>query len=301
MKLWKKSVILFFIFVIYLCLSVSIKPNYEKNYDLLMPMFFASNIQKGIPLYEQQEIYIVNGEMYEIPHHMPLYIYFIAILFFIFGESYIPVKISLVIFIFCDALLIEKILKNYFREQDRNSSLWDFSSIIFLLNPISIIHMVYGMFDCMPLLYLLIAIYLLQITKNESSRKSILYSSIAGLSTGVKLSNLALQQRQLEQQAAQQAAAQALAQRQFEQATLPMTQAQIASLQQQTTAPTGTSDLLNILFPQQMTTPRLQFTPEETSTLESLWETDSSPTAVTNGMTRVPQAPRNPLIGRSFT
>lgn len=123
----------------------------------------------------------------------------------------------------------------------------------------------------------------------------------AGLSTGINLSNLALQQRQLEQQAAQQAAAQALAQRQFEQATLPMTQAQIANLQQQQTAPSAASDILSILFPQQMTTPKLQFTPEETSTLENLWESDSSPTAVTNGMTRVPQAPRNPLIGRSFT
>jgi len=122
----------------------------------------------------------------------------------------------------------------------------------------------------------------------------------AGLSTGVNLSNLALQQRQLEQQAAQQAAAQALAQRQFEQATLPMTQAQIANLQQQATAPTGASDLLSILFPQQMTTPQIQFTPEETSTLENLWETDTSATSITNGMTRVPQAPRNPLIGRSF-
>jgi len=122
----------------------------------------------------------------------------------------------------------------------------------------------------------------------------------AGLSTGVSLSNLALQQRQLEQQAAQQAAAQALAQRQFEQATLPMTQAQIANLQQQATAPTGASDLLSILFPQQMTRPQIQFTPEETTTLENLWETDSSPTAVTNGMTRLPQAPRNPLSKRSF-
>jgi len=122
----------------------------------------------------------------------------------------------------------------------------------------------------------------------------------AGLSTGVNLANLALQQRQLEQQAQQQAAAQALAQRQFEQSTLPYTQAQIANLQQEATAPITSPFSQIYTLPQQMTTPQLQFTPEETSTLESLWETNSSPTAVTNGMTRLPQAPINPLIGRSF-
>ena len=117
-----------------------------------------------------------------------------------------------------------------------------------------------------------------------------------GLSTGVNLANLALQQRQLQQQAAQQAAAQALAERQFTQATLPMTQAQIASLQQQTATPTtGASDLLKILFPQQAPTIPT-FTPEESSTLESLWNTENT----TNGMTMIPQRPVNPLIRRNF-
>ena len=115
-----------------------------------------------------------------------------------------------------------------------------------------------------------------------------------GLSTGVNLANLALQQRQLQQQAAQQAAAQALAERQFIQATLPMTQAQIASLQR-TTTPTNASDFLNFLFPQQAPTIPT-FTPEESSTLESLWNTENT----TNGMTMIPQRPVNPLIRRSF-
>lgn len=117
-----------------------------------------------------------------------------------------------------------------------------------------------------------------------------------GLSTGVNLANLALQQKQLEQQAAQQAAAQALATRQFEQATLPMTQAQIANLQQQQVAPGGNEALFNILFggmPQQQPI----FTPEESQTLENLWESDAN----TNGMSIAPQTPQNPLIKRSFT
>ena len=118
-----------------------------------------------------------------------------------------------------------------------------------------------------------------------------------GLSTGVNLANLALQQKQLEQQAAQQAAQQALATRQFEQATLPMTQAQIANLQQQQVAPGGNEALFNVLFggmPQQQ---QPIFTPEESQTLENLWESDAS----NNGMSIAPQTPQNPLIRRSFT
>ena len=81
----------------------------------------------------------------------------------------------------------------------------------------------------------------------------------------------------------------------LQQATLPMTQAQIANLQQQATAFGGNEALFNLLFgnmPQQQTI----FTPQESQTLENLWESDAN----TSGMSIAPQTPQNPLLTRSY-
>ena len=102
MRFTKKHLLLMLTFVMYLLLSVLIKPDLLYNYDFLIPWYAALYIVRGVPLYEQPEFKIIDGQSIAFPYHLPIYIYFLAALIFVFGETFIAGKISLVIFIFCD-------------------------------------------------------------------------------------------------------------------------------------------------------------------------------------------------------
>ncbi len=185
MRIRKKYLILFLLFVLYVCLSILIKPDLLLNYDFLVPWYAALYITKGFPLYEQPEFKLINGEMIPYPYHLPLYIYFLALLIWVFGETLFAGKISLVIFIFCTAILLENILKNNLGDQVEERKIWDYTSVIFLLNPIVILSTVAGLFDSLPILYFLIAFFFLQKIEKEKLGKGLLYSFLAGLSVGV--------------------------------------------------------------------------------------------------------------------
>lgn len=185
MKISKKIIFLFVAFVVYLLLSILIEPSMHFSYDYLVPWYAALYIVKGIPLYEQPRFKEINGDIIQYPYHLPIYIYFLAVLIFIFGESFIAGKISLVIFIFCDALLLEHILVNAQKADEEKKNILKYTSLIFLLNPIILVPTVTGLFDGLPLLYLLIGIYFLQKVNCEKNRKNLLFSILSGLSVAI--------------------------------------------------------------------------------------------------------------------
>ncbi|MCG3222245.1 MAG: hypothetical protein H7641_12775, partial [Candidatus Heimdallarchaeota archaeon] len=185
MKISKKTIFLILTLVVYLLLSILIEPNLQFSYDYLIPWYAALYIVKGVPLYEQPRFKEINGEIIRYPYHMPVYIYFLAVLIFILGESLIAGKVSLVIFIFCDALLLEHILKNAQKTNEEKNRILEYSSLIFLLNPVIIITTVSGLFDGLPLLYLLIGIFFLQKVNKGNIKKNLIFSLLAGISIGI--------------------------------------------------------------------------------------------------------------------
>lgn len=185
MKLSKKTIALLIAFVIYLLVSILIEPNLQFSYDYLIPWYAALYIVKGVPLYEQPRFKEINGEIIRYPYHLPIYIYFLAVLIFILGESFIAGKISIVIFIFCDALLLEHILKNAQKTNEEKNKIVEYSSLIFLLNPVIIITTVSGLFDGLPLLYLLIGVFFLQKIDKDKNKKNLILSLLSGVSIGI--------------------------------------------------------------------------------------------------------------------
>ncbi|MHA1258868.1 MAG: hypothetical protein ACTSRO_04370 [Candidatus Heimdallarchaeaceae archaeon] len=161
MNIKKKYLVLSISFIIYTSLSILIKPDSLLNYDFLVPWYAALYITKGIPLYNQPEHKIIDGQSVAFPYHLPIYIYFLAVLIWAFGENFIASKVSLIVFIFCDALLLEEIFKENLAEEQKRKKIWDYTSLIFLLNPITLITTVAGLFD-------------------ENSRKNLVYSFIIG-------------------------------------------------------------------------------------------------------------------------
>jgi hypothetical protein len=166
-------------------LSVLIEPDLLYNYDFLIPWYAALYITKGLPLYEQPEFKIINGESIAFPYHLPIYIYFLASLIWVFGESFIAGKISLVIFVFCDALLLEHLIHKKLPEEAKEKIVWKYFSLIILLNPLIIIYTFTGQFDSLPILYFLISYYFFDKIEGETNYKTILYSILSGLSLGV--------------------------------------------------------------------------------------------------------------------
>ena len=184
MKISKKTIFIILTFVLYLLLSILIEPNLRFSYDYLIPWYAALYIVKGVPLYEQPRFKEINGEIIRYPYHLPIYIYFLAFLIFIFGQNFIAGKISLVIFIFCDALLLEHIFKKAQKGKEEKKIL-EYTSLIFLLNPIILITTVAGLFDGLPLLYMLIGVFFLQKIDDEQNRKNLLFSILAGISIAI--------------------------------------------------------------------------------------------------------------------
>ncbi|MHA1667504.1 MAG: hypothetical protein ACTSUR_02505 [Candidatus Heimdallarchaeaceae archaeon] len=180
MNIKKKYLVLSISFIIYTSLSILIKPDSLLNYDFLVPWYAALYITKGIPLYNQPEHKIIDGQSVAFPYHLPIYIYFLAVLIWAFGENFIASKVSLTVFIFCDALLLEEIFKENLAEEQKRKKIWDYTSLIFLLNPITFITTVAGLFDGLPLLFFLIGFYFLQKTIKENSRKNLVNSFIIG-------------------------------------------------------------------------------------------------------------------------
>ncbi|NPD88194.1 MAG: hypothetical protein HGN29_05705 [Asgard group archaeon] len=185
MKINKKIIFLILSFVAYLLLSTLIEPNLRFSYDYLIPWYAALYIVKGVPLYEQPMFKEINGEIIRYPYHLPIYIYFLAVLIFILGESFIAGKISLVIFIFCDALLLEHILKNAQKNNEEKNKILGYSSLIFLLNPVIIITTISGLFDGLPLLYLLTGIFFLQKINEDKNKRNLIFSILSGISIGI--------------------------------------------------------------------------------------------------------------------
>ena len=185
MRLNKKYLLLAITFIFYVLLSVLIEPDLLYNYDYLIPWYAALYITKGVPLYEQPEFKIINGESIAFPYHLPIYIYFLASLIWVFGESFIAGKISLVIFIFCDAFLIEHLIRKKLPEESKEKNIWKYFSLIILLNPLIIVYTFTGQFDSLPILYFLISYYFFDKIEGETNYKTIIYSFLSGLSLGV--------------------------------------------------------------------------------------------------------------------
>ncbi|MHA1198691.1 MAG: hypothetical protein ACTSQF_04990 [Candidatus Heimdallarchaeaceae archaeon] len=185
MRFNKKYLLLAITFIFYVLLSVLIEPDLLYNYDFLIPWYAALYITKGLPLYEQPEFKIINGESIAFPYHLPIYIYFLASLIWVFGESFIAGKISLVIFVFCDALLLEHLIHKKLSEEAKEKKTWKYFSLIILLNPLIIIYTFTGQFDSLPILYFLISYYFFDKIEGETNYKTILYSILSGLSLGV--------------------------------------------------------------------------------------------------------------------
>jgi len=185
MQFNKKYLLLAITFILYVLLSVLIEPDLLYNYDFLIPWYAALYITKGVPLYEQPEFKIINGESIAFPYHLPLYIYFLASLIGVFGESFIAGKISLVIFVFCDAFLIEHLIRKKLSEEAKEKKVWKYFSLIILLNPLIIVYTFTGQFDSLPILYFLISYYFFDKIDGETNYKTIIYSFLSGLSLGV--------------------------------------------------------------------------------------------------------------------
>jgi hypothetical protein len=186
MKITRKYLLLALLFVVYVCMSIFIPSNLRFSYDFLIPWYAALYIVRGVPLYEQPEYKFIEGEMIRYPYHMPIYIYFLAVLIWLFGENLIAGKISLVIFVFCDAILLEKIILNHLETKEKKSRLWSYTSLIFLLNPFILVTTITGLFDSLPFLYLLIGVFLLQkVMKTEKRVGSVVLSFFAGISIGI--------------------------------------------------------------------------------------------------------------------
>ncbi|MHA1621190.1 MAG: hypothetical protein ACTSVO_03535 [Candidatus Heimdallarchaeaceae archaeon] len=181
----KKYFLLAITFAFYVLLSVLIEPDLLYNYDFLIPWYAALYITKGVPLYEQPEFKIINGESIAFPYHLPIYIYFLASLIWVFGESFIAGKISLVVFIFCDALLLEHLVRKKLPEESKEKKVWKYFSLILLLNPLIIIYTFTGQFDSLPILYFLISYYFFDKIEGETNYKTIIFSFLSGLSLGV--------------------------------------------------------------------------------------------------------------------
>lgn len=185
MRFNKKYLLLAITFVFYVLLSVLIEPNLLYNYDYLIPWYAALSIIEGVPLYEQPEFKIINGEEIAFPYHLPIYIYFLASLIWVFGESFIAGKISLVIFIFCDAILIEHLIQKKLPEESKEKNIWKYFSLIILLNPLIIVYTFTGQFDSLPILYFLISYYFFDRVEGETNYKTMIFSFLSGLSLGV--------------------------------------------------------------------------------------------------------------------
>ena len=181
----KKYALLAITFVFYVLLSVLIEPDLLYNYDFLIPWYAALYITKGVPLYEQPEFKIINGESIAFPYHLPIYIYFLASLIWVFGESFIAGKISLVIFIFCDALLLEHLIRKKLSDESNEKKVWKYFSLLILLNPLIIIYTFTGQFDSLPILYFLISYYFFDKIEGETNYKTIIFAFLSGLSLGV--------------------------------------------------------------------------------------------------------------------
>ncbi len=185
MRFNKKYLLLAITFIFYVLLSVLIEPDLLYNYDFLIPWYAALYITRGVPLYEQPEFKIINGESIAFPYHLPIYIYFLASLIWVFGESFIAGKISLVIFVFCDAILIEQLIHKKLSEEVKEKKVWKYFSLIILLNPLIIIYTFTGQFDSLPILFFLVSYYFFDKIEGETNYKTVLYSFLSGLSLGV--------------------------------------------------------------------------------------------------------------------
>ncbi len=185
MQFNKKYLFLAITFIFYVLLSVLIEPDLLYNYDFLIPWYAALYITKGVPLYEQPEFKIINGVPIDFPYHLPVYIYFLAALIWAFGENFIASKISLIIFVFCDAILIEHLLRKKLPEELKEKTVWKYFSLIILLNPLIIVFTFTGQFDSLPILYFLISYYFFDKIEGETNYKTIIFSFLSGLSLGV--------------------------------------------------------------------------------------------------------------------
>ncbi len=185
MRFNKKYLLLAITFIFYVLLSILIEPDLLYNYDFLIPWYAALYIVRGVPLYEQPEFKIINGEIIDFPYHLPMYIYFLASLIWVFGESFIAGKISLVIFVFCDAILLEHLIQKKLPEESKEKNVWKYFSLIILLNPLIIIYTFTGQFDSLPILYFLISYYFFDKIEGETNYRTIIFSFLSGLSLGV--------------------------------------------------------------------------------------------------------------------
>ncbi len=181
----KKHIIILGVFLLYLFLTLFTKITRDYFWDFLIMWYAGLYITKGIPLYEQDHQKLIDGEMYAFPYHLPIFIYFLAFLIWLFGESFIAVRLSFIVFAFCNAFLLEHIFKHNKSLRFKNRKILDYVSVIFLLNPFTLLSTIFGLFDNVPLMYLLIAIVFIQKIEKENRYKNYIFSLISGLAIGI--------------------------------------------------------------------------------------------------------------------